>query len=348
MSGRSRDAAPLPQADSEASNKSSAEREGNESEFRSSPHPNKRRKYSTEPSETSEYLVHPQHLPDDPNYPKTQPNSGSTAELILGPDDAAALQGLITRAREKARSTSITLQAERESRQATYEAALGRANRRAHNAEENLRNVTAEYGDKIRATQAALSRADQESSELRNAHAEALAAQAAEVAALRSALEAASEQSKDAAVAENVQAQIDEMQKQLNELQEKDSTNGEHLRLYDQLRDGITKEVDALQSLQGTTNQHSGALETAFETLSTSVTGLYNTVDDLSARKIEDFVRRIQGEKEEVEKAFAVARESWTKTSEAVSAFRDQFAAGHLDAGGREARVDRTDLDAVD
>lgn len=348
MSGRSRDVAPLPQADSEASNKSSAEREGNESEFRSSPHPNKRRKYSTEPSETSEYLIHPQHLPDDPNYPKTHANSVSTAELIWGPEDVAALQGLIIKTREKGRSTSIILDAERESRQATYEAALGRANRRAHNAEESLRNATADYGDKIRASQAALTRADQEANETRKAHAETLAAQAAEIALLKCAIEAASEQSKEATLAENVQSQLDELQKQLNELQEKDSAKEEHLRLYDQLRNGITKEVDALQLLQGTTNQNSEALETAFETLSLSVTGLYSTVDDLSARKIEDYVRRIQDEKEEVGKAFAVARESWTKASEAVAAFKAQFAAGDLDAGGTEAQVDRTDLEAVD
>lgn len=348
MSGRSRDVAPLPQADSEASNKSSAEREGNESEFRSSPHPNKRRKYSTEPSETSEYLIHPQLLPNGPNYPKTQANSVSMAELMWSSEDIAALQGLINKTREKSRSTSIILDAERESRQATYQAALGRANRRAHSAEENLRNATAEYGDKIRTSQAAVTRADQEANEIRKAHAETLAAQAAEISLLKCALEAASEQSKESSLAENVQSQLDVLQKQLNELQEKDSTKEEHLRLYDQLRNGITKEVDALQLLQGTANQNSEALETAFETLSLSVTGLYNTVDDLSARKIEDYVRRIQDEKEEVGKTFKTARESWTRTSEAVAAFKAQFEAGDLDAGGREAQVDRTDLDAAD
>lgn len=346
MSSRSRDVAPLPQADpSEASNKSSAEREGTDSEFRSSPNPNKRRKYSTEPSETSEHLV---QLQDALGYFKTQPDNSSTAEMEWSSEDFAALRELFTKTRAKARSTSITLDAERANRQATYEAALGRANRRAHKAEENLREVTANYGDKIRAAQAAWSTADQETIGLRKAHTDTLEAKAAEIAALRSELQAARERSTDAALVDDVQEKLGEMQKQLAELQEKDTAKEAQLRLYDQLRDGITKEVDTLQILQGATHQSSEAFEIAFKTLSASITDLNNTIDDLPSKKIEVYVHKIQGEKEEMAKALGIARDSWTKTNEAVSAFQAQFAAGSLGGGAKEARIDNTDLNAVD
>ena len=337
MSSRSRDAAPPPHVDpSEASNKSSAEREGTGSEFRSSPHPNKRRKYSTEPSETSEYLIHPQ---ETPNYPKTQPDNIATAEMIWSTEDVAALRELLTKTSAKARSISITLDAERESRQATYEAALGRANRRAHNAEENLRNVTADYGDKLRGMQAALSRADQEISELRKVHAESLEAKCAETAALRSELQAAGEQKTDVTMVDDMQEKLGELQRQVAELQEKHATKEDQLKLYDQLRGEITKEVSTLQILQGTTRKNAEAFGTAFDTLNVSVTDLNNTIVDLPAKKIEDYVRKIQDEKEEVAMALGIARALWTETSEAVSAFLAQFAAGSLDAGGKEVQI---------
>ncbi|KAA6414725.1 MAG: hypothetical protein FRX48_01475 [Lasallia pustulata] len=346
MSSRSRDMPPLPQVDpSEASNKSSAEREGTGSEFRSSPHPNKRRKYSTEPSETSEYPNHPQ---DFTSYPKSQPDNASTPEMIWSSEDVAALQEVLTKTRAKARSTSITLTAERESRQATYEAALGRANRRAHAAEENLRDVTADYGDHIRATQAALSKAEKEYNELRRVHADSSKANADEIAALRSELQAASEQIKDTAVVNGVQEKLGEMQTQIAELQRKDTTKEGQLKLYDQLRDGITKEVHTLQLSQESSRQNSAALEAAFQTLSISITDLNNTMEDLPAKKIGEYVRKIQDEKEGVTKALEIARESWTKTSEVVSAFGAQFAAESSTDGAKEAQIDETDLNVVD
>lgn len=346
MSSRSRDVAPLLQVDpSEASNKSSAEREGTGSEFRLSPHPSKRRKYSTDPSETSEYLAHPQ---GSPSYPKAQPDNISAPEMILSSEDVAALRELLFKARAKAQSTSVTLDAERESRQATYEAALGRANRRVHNAEENLRDVTADYGDKIRTTQAALSRAEQEISELRKAHADNLKAKSAEITALTSELQAVSERTKNANVVDDIQEKIEGLQKQVAELQEKDATKEVQLKLYDRLRDEITREVDTLQVLQGAMRENSEAFETAFDTLSISVTDLNRTIDDLPAKKIEDYVRRIHGENEEVAKALRVAKESWTKTTEAVSAFWAQFGAGRLEAGAEEAPLGKTDLNVVD
>ena len=353
MSSRSREVPPLSQLDpSEASNKSSAEREGTGSEFRSSPHPNKRRKYSTDPSETSEY---PNHAQDLTSYPKTQPDNASTTEMIWSSEDVAALQEVLTKTRAKARSTSIALTAERESRQATYEAALGRANRRAHAAEENLRDVTADYGDHIRATQAALSKTEEDHNELRRVHADSLKANAdilkanaAEIAALRSELQAAGEQIKDTAVVNGVQEKLGEMQTQLAELQEKDTTKEEQLKLYDQLRDGITKEVHTLQLSQAASRQNSDALEAAFQTLSISVTDLNNTIGDLPAKKIEDYVRKIQDEKEGVMRVLEIARESWTKTSIVVSAFGAQFAAESSKDWVKEAQINETNINEVD
>ena len=352
----------------EALNKSSAETEGTGSEYRSSPHPNKRQKYSTEPSETSELITHSR---DSPSCLKTQVDNIFTRDMILSAEDVTALRSLLTKAHARARSTSIAVDAEKESRQATYEAALGRANRRAHNAEENLRLITQEsgdktraaeeatreygdkvraaeeatreygdklrvaeeanreYGDKLRAAEEALNKADQEMSELRRTHAD-------------------SQKAKD----DQRSTEIAEMESELlawaerskvatsrSEILEVEATiREEQLKLYDQLREQIDKKVHKLQPLQATAREKLEQFKTPFDTLSLSVEEFNGVVDDISAKKIKWYAGKIQHEKEEVAKALGEVQDLWTQTSEAVSAFGAQFPKESLETRAKDAK----------
>ena len=270
--------------------------------------------------------------------------------MILSAEDVAALQRLLTKAHARARSTHIAVDAEKESRQATYEAALGRANRRAHNAEENLRLITQEsgdktraaeeatreygdklraaeeanreYGDKLRAAEEALNKADQEMSGLRRAHADSLKAKddqrSSDIAAMESELQAWAERSKVAT--------------SKNEMLEVEATmREEQLKLYD-------KEVHKIQTLEAPAREKSEQFQTQFDTLSASIEEFNGAVDDIPAKKIKCYAGKIQDEKEEVAKALGEVQNLWTQKSEAISAFGAQFLQESLETRAKDVK----------
>ena len=117
--------------------KRQADVDGSDSESRSSSRVSKRRKYSTEPSESFT------SLPADSVASLRLLEGFKLPGLFFHPDT-------ITKAKEDWRNMASAYESEKASRKETFEAALKRATRRANEAEHKLQDASQEYADKLK------------------------------------------------------------------------------------------------------------------------------------------------------------------------------------------------------
>ena len=117
--------------------KRQADVDGSDSESRSSSRLSKRRKYSTEPSES--FTI----LPTDSAASLRLLESFKLSGLFFHPD-------AIAKAKEDWRNMASAYESEKASRRETFEAALRRATRRANEAEHKLQDASQEYADKLK------------------------------------------------------------------------------------------------------------------------------------------------------------------------------------------------------
>jgi len=128
------------------SSKRRVDAEGSESESRSSSHLSKRRKYSTEPSETFNII------PADSAASLKLLDGFKLPGLFLHPD-------VIAKAMNDWKIMSAAYESEKESRKETYEAAFKRATRRANDAEHKLQDASQQYANNLKAEEEAHAKA---------------------------------------------------------------------------------------------------------------------------------------------------------------------------------------------
>lgn len=301
-----------------------ADAEGSDSESRSSSHLSKRRKYSTEPSETFNVL------PADSAASLKLLDSFKLPGVFLHPD-------VIAKAMEDWKTMSAAYESEKMSRKETYEAALKRATRRANDAEHKLQDASQQYANNLKAEKEAQAKALEAKDKLleakdklleakdkalevnvRELEAKETAFEAKEKAfeALKIELQAEKENSKGTATLTTLTSQLSEKESQL--------------KLYDALRAQIDSQVSALKALQTTALEKSEDVKAQHATLTAIIDAFgAEDFDDMGMVKFLGTVKKYskdicEGNRRMVEK-LETARGTWRRTSEAVGAFHAQF-----------------------
>lgn len=269
-----------------------------DSESRSSSHLSKRRKYSTEPSETYNIML------SDPSTGLKALNDGLKLNGMIFYPDA------IAKASENFRNMSIAYVAEKASRKETFEAALKRATRRANDADHRLQDASQDYADKLKAE----SEANAKTQETLLAENESLKAENVSLviseAASREAL-------KTASTSPSLQ----------NSLLEKEA----QLALFDQLRSQVNGEIKKLTSLHASAMENSDAMHYWQKRVSDSVDKFNNDLEDMGMKTIKRCGTEIQGELRSMLASDVKVTESLREVGKGIATFLDVF------AGAKEA-----------
>lgn len=227
--------------------------EPSESDSQSSSHLSKRRKYSTEPSET--YNLHPS---DAFGGLKALNESLKFESMILFPNDLA-------KARENFRIMSDDYAKEKVSRKETFEAALKRATRRANDADHKLQDVGQAFADKLKARTEShaeeLEKLLQENQSLKSKNTSLIILEAATREALKLATEAPSLRSA---------------------LVEKEA----QLALFDQTRVQMKAELVELASLHGCASAKYQAMQAQHQLLMNRIDQFNQDLDDKGMKTI--------------------------------------------------------------
>ncbi|MCJ1468005.1 hypothetical protein MMC07_006631 [Pseudocyphellaria aurata] len=263
-----------------------------DSESRSSSHLSKRRKYSTEPSETYNSML------SDPSTGLKALNDGLKLNGMIFYPDA------IAKASENFRNMSIAYVAEKASRKETFEAALKRATRRANDADHKLQDASQEFADKLKAE----SEANDKTQETLRAENESLKAENASLviseAASREALKTASH-------SPSLQ----------NSLLEKEA----QLALFDQLRSQVNGEIEKLTALHASAMEKSDAMHYWQKRVSDSVDKFNNDLEDMGMKTIKRCGTEIQGELRSMLASDVKATESLREVGKGIATFLDVF-----------------------
>lgn len=272
--------------------------EGTDSESRSSSHLSKRRKYSTEPSETNNIML------ADPSTGLKALNDGLKLNGMIFYPDA------IAKASENFRNMSLAYVAEKASRKETFEAALKRATRRANDADHKLQDVSQDFADKFKAE----SEANAKSLEALRAENESLKVENASLviseAASREALKTASESPS-----------------LRNSLLEKEA----QLALFDQLRSQVNGEVEKINSLHATATAKAETMRYWQKKVSDSVDKFNEDLEDMGMKTIKRCGTEIQGEVRSMLASDGEVTASLREVGKGITAFFEMF------AGAKEA-----------
>lgn len=266
--------------------------EGTDSESRSSSHLSKRRKYSTEPSETYNLML------ADPSTGLKALNDGLKLNGMLFYPDA------IAKASENFRNMSLAYVAEKASRKETFEAALKRATRRANDADHKLQDVSQDFADKFKAE----SEANAKSQEVLRAEIGSLKA---EIASLTISEAASREALKTASESPSLR----------NSLLEKEA----QLALFDQLRSQVHGELERLQALHASATAKSDSMHHWQKRVSDSVNKFNEDLEDMGMKTIKRCGAEIQGELRSMLTSDEQATESLRDVGKGIAAFFDVF-----------------------
>ncbi|MCJ1225915.1 hypothetical protein MMC12_002564 [Toensbergia leucococca] len=287
--------------------KRSNEAEATDSDSRTSSHQSKRRKYSTEPSETFNIVP-----PDTSVSNKILQDVFKVPSILLLPEE-------IEKAAKRVSMMAISYEAEKASRKQTYEGAIKRANRRANEAETSLH-------DRSQANAAKLKAKDEAHTKQIESHTKQIDALNKEIDALYKEHETATELLK-ATAAPNPETErtLLRLEAQLIERDARIAAQDNHLKLYDQLRSQIHQEVAQLQELQKRTGDKLENVKTDSQVLGAAIVKLNESVYDVGIHTIKKLAEAVWDGYKAVEANLSGAFEVWAETGEAVKAFSKKF-----------------------
>ena len=263
------------------------ETEATDSESRTSSHLSKRRKYSTEPSETFN------HVSTDPPAPLKKLIDGlNLTGIVLYPEAVA-------KANEDFRNLSLAYTAEKASRQETFEAAVKRATRRANDAEHRLQDSSQSYADKIKAND--------------EAHNKIVEALRQEVTALTVSLTASRESLKTASESLPLRAV----------LQEKEA----RLARHDQLCLQLSSEKEKLNQSQTRAALNASALEVRHEKLSKIIDKFLEGWEEVTMKIVKQFAMEMREESQAVKGLIEEDVREWKEIREMTDGLGNVVAA---------------------
>lgn len=254
---------PNPDVKAMRSDRPKRRNEGTDSDSRSSSHLSKRRKYSTEPSESYNLVL------SDPSTGLKALNDGLKLNGMIFYPDALA------KASENFRNMSLAYVAEKASRKETFEAALKRATRRANDADHKLQDVSQTYADKAKAQA--------------EAHTKIVESFRAELQAIKS--ENESLVVSEAASREALKT-ASESPSLRNSLLEKE----EQLAMFEHFRTSINVEIEQLTSLHASAVAKANIAQDWQQKVSDSVNKFNNDLEDMGMKTIKRCGTEIQSE----------------------------------------------------
>lgn len=266
--------------------------EGTDSESRSSSHLSKRRKYSTEPSETYNHVL------SDPSNGLKALNDGLKLNGMIFYPDA------IAKASENFRNMSLAYVAEKASRKETFEAALKRATRRANDADHKLQDVSQDYADKFKAE----TEANTKSLEALRAENESLKAENASLVITEAASREALKTASDSASLRNF-------------LLEKEA----QLAVFENSRSQVFGEIEKLNALHASVIEKSESMHYWQKTLSASVDKFNEDLEDMGIKTIKRCGTEIQGELRSMLASDESVTESLREVGKGIAAFYEIF-----------------------
>lgn len=274
--------------------------EGTDSESRSSSHLSKRRKYSTEPSETYNLVL------SDPSTGLKALNDGLKLNGMIFYPDALA------KASENFRNMSLAYVAEKASRKETFEAALKRATRRANDADHKLQDASQSYADKAK-VQA-------------ESHARILESLRVEIQAIKA---ENAELVLSEAVSREALKTASESPSLRNSLLEKE----EQLAIFDQFCTAINAEIEQLTSLHASAVAKAGIAYHWEQKVNNSVNTFNDELEDMGMKTIKRCGTDIQAEVRSMVTSNQKAKEELEKIGKAVEALCEKIAHGAKEVG---------------
>ncbi|KAI9881610.1 MAG: hypothetical protein M1830_000174 [Pleopsidium flavum] len=253
----------------------------------------KKRKLSTEPTEPSKpTLTDSTDLQPQSKTPAVEPS-----DKFLTSEDAATIQAILSRADDTIRARFAAAEADQARRQALFDAALGRACRRANEAERKLQEETQRSSDIIKSIQ--------------ECHAQAIEELKGKIAAAEGDM--------------NTKPTIDALQKTLDDKEIELASKEQQLRLYDQLREQICSEVVKLSEAHDEASQTVAAIKDHQLEFDRKLTLLDADLSAMSIKTIQKYVDEVKGECGDIQSSMAAIVTQWQNARDAVITFRTQF-----------------------
>ena len=276
-------------------------------------YPNKKRKYSTDPSEKSDMLAH-----DSPTLFFKIPG------IVLDPEEESAMQSILAKGKERACSMAMSYEAEKALQRRTFEDSVKRANRRANEAENKLRTSVDDYAEKLKLNDrehADESRALKDELEAAKRqwkeNQEISVAYAAEIQTLKEELQAEKERNSDT-------DSVNELRRSLTESENQLSMKEDQLKLYDQLRLGFIQEGRNMQDRHRIADDHLNQARAQYDKLTASLASLNVDLEEIGMKLIKKFIRDVLQQNQDMTTKFEQTRKFWTDASDAVTAFHTQ------------------------
>ena len=263
--------------------KTSTDAELSERDSGAAVNPHKRRKVSPDYVNRKTELM----TPDSPGLFFKLPG------VMLDDERVAQIQDIIRQGQEKARNTSQRYEAEKAAQRRTFEAAVSRANRRVHDAQEGLRHANFQHADTLKFKEAqfnetlrALKQDIEKEQRQRKNNDDAYGNQ---VKMLQNELQALKVHESTTDVAQELRKSLIEMEGRL--LQQE-----EQLKLYDQLRNGIGKDIQLIREKNNVARVDLEEVKASHEMLTGLIGTLDTDLDDVSLKTIKKYVQGIREE----------------------------------------------------
>ena len=242
--------------------------------------------------------------------------------VMLDDESVAQIQDIIRQGQDKARNTSQRYEAEKAAQRRTFEAAVSRANRRAHDAQEGLRHANFQHADTVKFKEAqftenlrALKQDIEGEQRQRKINDDAYASQ---VRMLQDELQALKVQGSATDVAAELRKSVVELEGRL--LQQE-----EQLKLYDQFRNGICEEIQSIQQRSNVAREDLEAVKASHEMLTGLIGTLDTDLDDVSLKTIKKYVQGIREENQGLVEKRKKAEQSGERACVGVSDFADRY-----------------------
>ena len=293
--------------DAAEGSKASTDAELSERDSGSALNPHKRRKVSPDYVNGKTEMM----TPDSPGPFLKLPG------VMLDDDKVAQIQEILRQGQDKSRSTSQRYEAEKAAQRRTFEAAIMRANRRAHDAQEGLRQANfqnaenlkfkdAQLNETVRALKQDVENEQRQRKSNDDAHANQVTTLQNELQALR--------------LRESTTGDADELRRSLAEMEGRISQQEEQLKLYDQLRNGIGRELQLIQEKNNVAREDLEAVKASHEKLTGLIGTLDTDLDDVSLKTIKKYVQGIREENRDLidrrERAQQSGEQAWIGVSD--------------------------------
>lgn len=254
--------------------------------------------------------------------PKSNTPAVESFDDFLTLEDAATIQSILSRANDTVRARLAAAEADQARRQALFDAALGRASRRANEAERKFQEEMQKSSDIIKSKDDIINSKDER-------HAEAVEELKGKIAAVEGDT--------------NTKATIEALQKTLADKDTELAMKEQQLRLYDQLREQICSEVAKLSEAHEGASQTVAAIKDNQSELERKLSLLDADLSDLTIKTIQKYVDDVKGECEGIQSSMAAIVSQWQTARDAVVTFRTQFPFMEPDKGNLEpADVEKT------